>query len=200
VKACGISAFAVGRDKIVLIKAPFVMIAPGTEPPSTSARNCVPGIVKRCEISAVNAEIVLDIGGGTSLAASVTAHSATALDLAWQERLRAVRRRPRHHRHRLINGRRQMKPTKMLAAAIGLFAGQAAISPARPRCCPSSSSITSRPRNGAKPTSWRGHGGVFFRGDPGDDADPEARGAYLRMMGPAGIAASFRGSLGTLFA
>lgn len=72
----------VGRDAIVLIKAPFVMIAPGSEPPATSARNCVPGIIKRCEISAVNAEIVLDIGGGKSLAASITAHSATVLELA----------------------------------------------------------------------------------------------------------------------
>ena len=72
----------VGREAIVLIKAPFVMIAPGAEPPATSARNCVPGTVKRCEISAVNAEIVLDIGGGKSLAASITAHSATTLDLA----------------------------------------------------------------------------------------------------------------------
>ena len=58
------------------------MIAPGSEPPATSARNCVPGIVKRCEISAVNAEIVLDIGGGKSLTATITAHSATALGLA----------------------------------------------------------------------------------------------------------------------
>ena len=71
----------IGREAIVLIKAPFVMIAPGAEPPATSARNCVPGFVKRCEISAVNAEIVLDIGGGKSLAATITAHSATALDL-----------------------------------------------------------------------------------------------------------------------
>ena len=70
-----------GREAIVLIKAPFVMIAPGGEPPATSARNCVRGLVKRCEISAVNAEIVLDIGGGKSLAATITAHSATALDL-----------------------------------------------------------------------------------------------------------------------
>ncbi len=66
----------------MLIKAPFVMIAPGGEPPAMSARNCVPGVVRRCEISSVSAEIVLDIGGGKSLAASITAHSATALGLA----------------------------------------------------------------------------------------------------------------------
>lgn len=71
----------IGREAIVLIKAPFVMVAPGAKPPATSARNCVPGTVKRRQISAVNAEIVLDIGGGKSLAATITAHSASALDL-----------------------------------------------------------------------------------------------------------------------
>jgi molybdate transport system regulatory protein len=72
----------VGREAIVLIKAPFVMIAPGEDPPRTSVRNCVRGIVQRCDISAVNAEIVLDIGGGKTLAASITAHSARSLGLA----------------------------------------------------------------------------------------------------------------------
>lgn len=71
-----------GREAIVLIKAPFVMIVPGENAPPTSARNCIQGIVKRREISTVNAEIVLDIGEGKSLAASITAHSAAALDLA----------------------------------------------------------------------------------------------------------------------
>jgi molybdate transport system regulatory protein len=72
----------VGRDAIVLIKAPFVLIAPGETPPAVSARNCVRGIVARCEASAVNAEVVLDIGGGRTLAATITAHSAKALGLA----------------------------------------------------------------------------------------------------------------------
>jgi molybdate transport system regulatory protein len=72
----------VGREAVVLIKAPFVMIAPGHQPPATSARNCVRGIVKRCAISSVNAEIVLDIGDGKSLVSSITSHSATALELA----------------------------------------------------------------------------------------------------------------------
>ena len=70
-----------GRDAVVLIKAPFVLIAPGDTPPSVSARNCVPGTVIRCEASQVNAEVVLDIGGGKTLAATITAHSAKALGL-----------------------------------------------------------------------------------------------------------------------
>jgi molybdate transport system regulatory protein len=71
-----------GRDAIVLIKAPFVLIAPGDTPPAVSTRNCVRGMVARCEISTVNAEVVLDIGGGKTLASTITAHSATQLGLA----------------------------------------------------------------------------------------------------------------------
>jgi molybdate transport system regulatory protein len=70
-----------GRDAIVLIKAPFVLVALGDTPPMLSARNCIPGIVSRCEAAAVNAEVVLDIGGGKSLAAIITAHSAKQLGL-----------------------------------------------------------------------------------------------------------------------
>lgn len=70
-----------GREAIVLIKAPFVVIAAGSVPPAVSVRNCIAGTVRRCETSAVTAEVVLDIGGGKSLAASITAHSAAALGL-----------------------------------------------------------------------------------------------------------------------
>ena len=70
-----------GRDAIVLIKAPFVIIAPGEEPPLVSVRNCVPGTVQRCEKSEVTAEVVLDIGGGKTLAATISAHSAKTLGL-----------------------------------------------------------------------------------------------------------------------
>ena len=72
----------VGRDAIVLIKASFVLIAPGDVAPTVSARNCVRGTVSRCETGTVNAEVVLDIGGGKTLAATITSHSANALGLA----------------------------------------------------------------------------------------------------------------------
>lgn len=70
-----------GRDAVVLIKAPFVMIAPGDAPPATSARNALRGTVARCEAGEVNAEVVLDIGAGKTLAATITAHSARSLGL-----------------------------------------------------------------------------------------------------------------------
>ncbi len=72
----------VGREALVLIKAPFVMIAPGLDLPAVSARNRLRGVIRRCEVSTVNAEVVLDIGGSKTLAASITAHSATTLNLS----------------------------------------------------------------------------------------------------------------------
>lgn len=74
-----------GREAIVLVKAPFVIIAPGGQRPMVSVRNCVPGTVVRCETSPVSAEVVLDIGGGKTLAATITAHSAKSLGLALGE-------------------------------------------------------------------------------------------------------------------
>jgi molybdate transport system regulatory protein len=72
----------VGREALVLIKAPFVIIAPGAEPPMVSARNCIRGTVRRCDVSAVNAEVVLDIGNDKTLAASISARSAEAMGLS----------------------------------------------------------------------------------------------------------------------
>ncbi|WP_026791277.1 TOBE domain-containing protein [Pleomorphomonas oryzae] len=71
----------VGREAIVLIKAPFVMIAPGIERPAISVANCIAGRIARIERGAVNAEVVLDVGGGKSLIASITARSVDTLSL-----------------------------------------------------------------------------------------------------------------------
>jgi molybdate transport system regulatory protein len=72
----------VGREAVVLIKASFVIIVTGDAPPAISARNCVHGTVSRCEVGAINAEVVLDIGGGKTLAATISSHSAEKLGLA----------------------------------------------------------------------------------------------------------------------
>jgi len=71
-----------GRQAVLLIKAPFVVIAPGDIPPRVSVSNCIRGTVRQCEMSGVGAEIVLDIGGGKTLTAMITAESAKTLDLA----------------------------------------------------------------------------------------------------------------------
>jgi molybdate transport system regulatory protein len=80
----------VGRDAIVLIKAPFVMVALDDPGLQTSARNCIAGIVQRCETSTINAEVVIDIGGGKTLAANITAHSAKALAMEPGRKVRAL--------------------------------------------------------------------------------------------------------------
>ncbi|MEF2070424.1 TOBE domain-containing protein [Consotaella aegiceratis] len=71
----------VGREATMLIKAPFVAVAVGDEPPKVTARNVIPGTILRCERSAVDAEAVIDIGGDKTLAATITARSAEALGL-----------------------------------------------------------------------------------------------------------------------
>ena len=70
-----------GRSVTLLIKAPFVVIATAAAAPKTSARNCISGIVSRCETS-VSAEVVLDIGAGKTLTSSITAHSDKSLGLS----------------------------------------------------------------------------------------------------------------------
>ena len=79
VRALGL---CVGREAILLIKASFVVIAPGGRAPPTSLRNCLPGVVRRCETSPISTEVVLDIGGGKTVAATITAASAEGLGLA----------------------------------------------------------------------------------------------------------------------
>jgi molybdate transport system regulatory protein len=71
----------VGREVVVLVKATFIIIAPGHEAPKVSARNCLTGIVKRSDVGTVNAEVTLDIGGGKSVTAMITAASCEALNL-----------------------------------------------------------------------------------------------------------------------
>lgn len=80
----------VGREAIVLIKAPFVMLALDEEGLRTSARNAISGIVLRCETSAINAEVVIDIGGGKTLAAHISANSAKALKIEAGTRVQAL--------------------------------------------------------------------------------------------------------------
>ena len=71
-----------GREALALIKSSFVILAPGTEPLRTSARNCLSGIVVRHDRGAVNDEIVLDLGHGKTLTAIVTRESGESLDFA----------------------------------------------------------------------------------------------------------------------
>lgn len=74
---------AVGSDAIALIKASWVLVAVDDgKPMKLSARNQLRGKVQRLTPGAVNTEVVIDIGGGTSIAAIITKDAAESLKLA----------------------------------------------------------------------------------------------------------------------
>lgn len=73
--APGVQAFA-------LIKASSVIVAADTQGLRLSARNCLQGTVAKVLPGAVNTEVVIELAGGTSVAAIVTKESADHLGLA----------------------------------------------------------------------------------------------------------------------
>lgn len=72
----------VGATAHVLIKASSVVLATDLQGARLSARNQFEGKVTALTPGAVNAEVVVDVGGGLSIAAVVTKASAQALGLA----------------------------------------------------------------------------------------------------------------------
>ena len=79
-----------GVEAMALIKSSFVILVAGDRPIRTSARNRLPGTVIRHETGAVNDEVVLDIGAGKTLTATITRESAEALGLKIGERAQAL--------------------------------------------------------------------------------------------------------------
>jgi molybdate transport system regulatory protein len=78
-----------GAPAIALIKSSFIVLAKG-DGLRTSARNQIPGRVASREDGTVNSEVRLDIGGGKTLAATITVDSAEALELAPGDRVTAL--------------------------------------------------------------------------------------------------------------
>ena len=70
-----------GSEAYALIKAPWVILTRAEGALRTSARNQLCGVVSRCQEGAVNAEVVLDLGGGKSIASIVTNESIKSLGL-----------------------------------------------------------------------------------------------------------------------
>ncbi len=81
---------APGREAIAIIKSSFVILAKGEEPLRISARNRLVGTVVRHDVGAVNDEVVLDIGGGKSITATITRESGKDLAFAPGERAQAL--------------------------------------------------------------------------------------------------------------
>lgn len=79
VKSLGL---AQGKEVVALVKAPWVMLMTDAEGIRLSARNCLAGTVKSVADGAVNAEVVLDLGGGSEVVAVVTRDAVAELGLA----------------------------------------------------------------------------------------------------------------------
>lgn len=71
---------AVGKPAVALIKASWVILTTN-DSLRTSARNRLCGSISTAREGAVNGEVVLDIGGGKSVAAIVTNESIRSLGL-----------------------------------------------------------------------------------------------------------------------
>jgi molybdate transport system regulatory protein len=77
-----------GQDVTALVTSSFVVLAEGGAEPQATARNRLAGIVSRRTDGPVSSELCLDIGGGKTIAATVTRESAQSLrlnpgDSAW---------------------------------------------------------------------------------------------------------------------
>lgn len=81
---------ASGKEVFALVKSSFVILTPEDGPSKTSARNRLCGDVVQRDDGAVNSEIVLDLGGGKTIAAIITKKSADTLDLMPGERACAL--------------------------------------------------------------------------------------------------------------
>lgn len=71
----------VGKDVLALVKAPLIMVVKDFGGYKLSARNQLQGTVTRVHKGAVNAEVVIQLPGGDSIAASITNDSVDALGL-----------------------------------------------------------------------------------------------------------------------
>ena len=81
---------APGREAIAIIKSSFVILAKGDEPLRISARNRLVGTVLRHDVGAVNDEVVLDLGDGKTITATITRESGKDLVFAAGERAQAL--------------------------------------------------------------------------------------------------------------
>jgi len=82
----------VGSTAFALVKASSVILLAGDDDHGArfSARNCLPGTVQRITAGAVNAEVVLDLGAGASIAAVITLPSCTDMGLEPGQPARAL--------------------------------------------------------------------------------------------------------------
>jgi molybdate transport system regulatory protein len=72
---------SVGKEAIALIKAPWVMLMTESSDIRLSARNCLEGKVLSVNDGAVNAEVVIELAGGSKVYSIVTRDAVAELGL-----------------------------------------------------------------------------------------------------------------------
>jgi molybdate transport system regulatory protein len=70
-----------GRDALALIKAPLISVTPARGARPASAGNCIGGSLVRKEPGANDTELIIDIGAGTKLVATMTTARVRAMQL-----------------------------------------------------------------------------------------------------------------------
>jgi molybdate transport system regulatory protein len=70
-----------GAGAVALIKSSFVILAAGSAPLKTSARNSIPGVIVGHEVGAINDKVVVEFAPGAMITAIVTRESAEELRL-----------------------------------------------------------------------------------------------------------------------
>lgn len=73
---------APGAEAVALVKAPWVMLMTEASDIRLSARNCLAGKVLSVTDGAVNAEVVVELAGGSKVYAIVTRDAVSELGLA----------------------------------------------------------------------------------------------------------------------
>ncbi len=71
-----------GKEVLALVKAPLVIVATDLQGYRLSARNQLAGTITHVQKGAVNAEVVIGLPGGDSVASSITNQSVDSLELA----------------------------------------------------------------------------------------------------------------------
>ncbi|WP_455917719.1 TOBE domain-containing protein [Pseudomonas cerasi] len=72
---------AVGKEAVALIKAPWVMLMTESSDIRLSARNCLEGKVLSVNDGAINAEVVIELAGGSKVYSIVTRDAVAELGL-----------------------------------------------------------------------------------------------------------------------
>ncbi|RZI43658.1 LysR family transcriptional regulator [Herbaspirillum sp. HC18] len=80
----------VGVDVVALVKAPWVIIAAEADGMKTSAQNRLSGAIVKLTHGAVNAEVVIQLPGGTTVCAVISNDSADELDLLEGKQVAAI--------------------------------------------------------------------------------------------------------------